>query len=199
MKIIGLTGGSGSGKGMVGRLMSAFGCRVIDTDALYHNMISSSGPCSEALIERFGTEISTENGGICRPKLSSIVFSDRAALDDLNKIAHAFVREECQRIIDNEQTNGTEVLVIDAPQLFEAGMQDICDMTVAVISDRDKRIRRICNRDRITPEKAIARINAQRTDEFFSESCDYVIVNNTDMARLLVRVKTLLDEIKDKR
>ena len=128
MKIIGLTGGSGSGKGMVGRLMSAFGCRVIDTDALYHNMISSSGPCSEALIERFGTEISTENGGICRPKLSSIVFSDRAALDDLNKIAHAFVREECQRIIDNEQTNGTEVLVIDAPQLFEAGMQDICDI-----------------------------------------------------------------------
>ena len=184
---------------MVGRLMCAFGCRVIDTDGLYHDMISSSGPCSRALIERFGPEISTENGGICRPRLASIVFSDPAALDDLNKIAHSFIREECQSIIERERTAGTEVIIIDAPQLFEADMQDICEVTVAVISDREKRIRRICKRDAITRDKALARISAQHTDEFFSERCDYVIENNTDVARLLARVKILLDEIKDKR
>ena len=196
MKIIGLCGTSGSGKGMAGRFFSAFGCRVIDTDKLYHGMIESDSECSREIISEFGETVKNESGGVERKKLSQIVFSDKERLEALNRIAHKYVKLVCLEIAERERRSGTEILIIDAPQLFEAGMQEDCDATVAVIAERETRIERICNRDRISAERAIARIEAQHTDEFFSEHCDYVIENNSDAAHLLARVRNVLDKIK---
>ncbi len=197
VKIVGLTGGSGSGKGMVCRLFRTLGCSVIDTDELYHDMISSDSDCSRALIERFGPDISDADGAIIRPVLADIVFGDSQALSDLNRIAHSFVRDACESLIKKEREKGTDILIIDAPQLFEAGMDSICDHTVAVVCDRQSRIKRICDRDGITSIKATARMVAQHTDAFFCENCDYIIDNNSDIARLLCRVRVVLDTIKD--
>lgn len=197
MKIIGLTGGSGSGKGLVGVFFSSFGGVVVDTDELYHSMIDKDSPCSRALISEFGKEIEAANGGIARDKLADIVFSDKSKLAVLNKIAHGFVRAECERIIEKERESGIEMLIVDAPQLFEADMQGICDATVAVISDRNTRLKRICSRDGISEIKANARIASQHTDAFFAENCDFVIENNSDAAHLLAAVKRVLDKIRD--
>lgn len=196
MKIIGLTGGSGSGKGLAGRFFSSFGCAVIDTDKLYHSMIDKDSPCSRAIIAEFGEIVAADNGAVVRERLAEIVFSDKEKLSSLNSIAHSFVRAECDNIIEKEREEGREIVVIDAPQLFEADMQDICDATVAVVSDKSTRVGRICARDGICESKANARISSQHTDAFFVENCDYVIENNSDAAHLLAAVKKVLDKIK---
>ena len=198
MKIIGLTGGSGAGKGIVGTLLRSLGCYVIDTDALYHSMISSDSECSRAIISCFGDSVSKDNGGVDRRALAEIVFGSTDKLADLNRIAHSYVRVECDNIIEREKNKGTQVLVIDAPQLFEAGMDKICDSTIAVLSDKNTRMGRICKRDSISSFQAYARIAAQHTDAFFCEKCDHIIENNSDIARLLARVKRVYDKIKDK-
>ena len=197
MKKIGLTGTTGSGKGLVGRLLRSFGCFVIDTDALYHGLISSDSALSREIISRFGKEVALESGGVFRPNLAKIVFSDPQALSDLNTIAHSYVVRECDNIISGLPEGSFDIVVIDAPQLFEAHMDEICDATVAVVSDVNTRLERICARDSISREQAQARIDAQHTDEFFLAACDYVIHNDSDAARLLVRVKSVLDEIKE--
>ena len=197
MKIIGLTGGSGSGKGVVGRFFSSLGCYVIDTDALYHKMISSDSACSRALISHFGLEISNENGGIDRSSLRDIVFSDSAALASLNKIAHSYIRSECEAIFAQQRDKGTYYVIVDAPQLFEAGMEDICDLVVGVTSDVDTRIKRIVERDGISKEKAMERIASQHDDAFFDQRCDHIIRNDADAAHLLISVKRVFDIIKN--
>ena len=197
MKIVGLTGGSGAGKGTVSMLFRELGCIIVDTDLLYHSMISADSECSRAIIAQFGDSVKNESGGIDRRLLANIVFSDRTMLDQLNVIAHAHVRAECDHIIESNRAIGTEIMIIDAPQLFEAEMDKICDVTVAVIANELIRIDRICKRDHITEENAIARIRSQRSDAFFRENCNYVIENDHDVARLLVRVKHVLDDIKD--
>ena len=196
MTVVGLTGGSGSGKGMVGGYFSSLGSYVIDTDALYHSMIESDSPCSKEIISRFGEKIANSRGGVCRSRLAPIVFSDSNSLAALNNIAHKYVREECMRIISEKKDY--DIVVIDAPQLFEAGMQDICDYTLCVVCDIQQRIDRICSRDGISREKAEQRINAQFTDEYFRLKCDFIIENDSDAADLLTKTKNIYDKIKEK-
>ena len=198
MKIVGLTGGSGSGKGLVGAFLRSLGCFVVDTDELYHEMIKGDSECTRALCLEFGTGIIDENGGIDRSILADIVFFDEKKLAALNTIAHSFVRTECDRLISEKEHEGrTEIFVVDAPQLFEAGMEDICDVTVAIVSDKRKRIQRICDRDGISEMKANARIDAQHTDAYFAQNCDIVIQNDSDAAHLLIETKKTLDKIKE--
>lgn len=195
MTVIGLTGGSGSGKGMVGGFFRFLGCIVVDTDALYHTMTAADSSCSREIIARFGSEVANELGGVCRPRLAPIVFADAAALSDLNAIAHKYVRAECDKIISSVDDDA--IVVIDAPQLFEAEMQDVCDVTVCVVCDVETRIERICKRDGISRKKALDRINAQHPDEYFRSKCDIVIENDTDVARLLAKTKNVFDKIKE--
>ena len=197
MKIIGLTGGSGAGKGIVGSFFRSLGCYVIDTDMLYHSMINTDSECSRAIISYFGDSVSLDNGGIDRRALAEIVFGSSEKLSYLNTIAHGYVKSACDVIIERERNKGTQVLVVDAPQLFEAEMDKICDATVAVICDKNTRISRICKRDSISSFQAFARIAAQHTDAFFCEKCDFVIENNSDVARLLAKVKKVYDRIKE--
>ncbi len=196
MKIIGLCGTSGAGKGTVGKFLCSFGCSVIDTDKLYHDMIQNDCECSREIVSVFGDGVKLPNGGIDRTALAKIVFSDKEKLSSLNSVAHKYVRDACVCIIENMRASGDGILVIDAPQLFEAGMQDMCDATVAVTADRETRQARICARDSISCDRANARMDAQHTDIFFVENCDYVIENNSDIAHLLLETKKVLDKIK---
>ncbi len=196
MKTVGLTGGSGSGKGTAGMLFAELGCSVIDTDLLYHSMIDSDSECSRAIIDVFGDSVRNAKGGIERRALADIVFFDSAKLEQLNRIAHFYVRDECNRIIESHRSLGTKILIIDAPQLFEAEMDKICDATIAVTANEQIRIDRICRRDSISYDKAKARVRSQHSDDFFRNKCTYVIENELDTARLLCRVKQTLDEIK---
>ncbi|MBQ3182911.1 MAG: dephospho-CoA kinase [Clostridia bacterium] len=175
MLIVGLTGASGSGKGYLCSLLSDKDICIIDTDRVYHKMISSPSACVEALVSAFGEEIRDKKGGIDRAVLGSIVFSSKEKLELLNSIAHRFIREKCNEIIEK---CGSKIVILDAPVLFESGFDDMCDLTVGVVASRETRIERIIKRDGISREKAYTRIENQHSDDWFRENCDIVIEND---------------------
>ena len=177
MKLIGLTGTTGSGKGFVSRQFAEYGIPSVDTDALVHRLYRENIACIGELTQTFG-DVLASDGSIDRKKLAPIVFSNPARLAKLNAIVHKYVHAEVERIATEYQEKGADCLLIDAPQLYEAGMESMCHAVIAVVAPTDLRIQRICARDGITEEAARARIKNQHSDAFFRERGDYIIEND---------------------
>ncbi len=180
MKRIGLTGMSGSGKSYVSGIFAERGIPVINSDAVVHELYSAESPLGKELARLFGQEILAKNGEVDRRVLSEIVFHDREKLALLNTVVHPFVIERCRHLADLYAREGKEALLIEAPQLFEAGLDKECDFVVAVVSDPALCIERIVLRDGISPEKAKLRLANQHDEAFFREHCDFCIENNRD-------------------
>ena len=195
MLVIGLTGPTGAGKSRVAELFSAFGLPILNADDVYHALLIPPSPCLEELTDRFGREILTEAGTLDRKTLGKIVFSNPEELAALNAISHHYVMAEIRRKLDQLRRAEAIAAIIDAPQLFEAGADRDCNVIVSVLADRELRINRIMNRDRISSEEAIQRIAAQKSDTFFRAHSDYVIENNESPERLLASVRKILTEM----
>ncbi len=193
LKVIGLTGTSGSGKGYVCELFSSYGIRSIDTDKTVHALYSEDEDCRNELREEFGENIFDCEGNICRKTLASIVFSNKERLADLNRIVHKYVIKKCEEEIYAAKIRGEKAFIIDAPQLFEAKMESTCDIVVAVTADIDVRRERLSKRDRLSAEDIERRLKNQHTDEFFAEKADYVIVNNGN-EDLKIQIEKILSE-----
>jgi len=178
MLTIGLTGGSGSGKSTVAEIFCSYGAHSIDADVVYHRLLNESPAMMRELKARFPSAV--QNGKLSRKTLAGIVFSDKSALADLNSIAHKFVIEETEREIAQLYQRNEQCLCIDAIALFESKLSSICDVTIAVIAPRDVRAERIMARDNLDRDSALARIDAQQSDDFYKEKCDYVIINDGD-------------------
>lgn len=188
MKIIGLCGGSGAGKGTVCSLFAEFGIKCIDTDKLYHSLISTDSECTSELIATFGNGISA-NPGIDRKALRDIVFSSRDNLELLNKITHKHILASVRTFID--ESSDLPALIIDAPLLFESGFDKECDVTVCVIADNEVRIKRITERDGISTEAARARIDSQIPNDRLIQMCDFAIENNSTVSELRTQILKL--------
>ena len=117
-----------------------------------------------------------ENGALNRKKLGSIVFADELALQDLNRITHSSVRQEVLRRLESHP----KLAAIDAIGLFEGGLAELCDVTVAVTAPLEQRIQRLMERDCISEEYARSRIAAQKSDAWFRSHCDVVLENAGD-------------------
>lgn len=179
MKIIGLCGSSGSGKGYISMLFNKYGVLSIDTDRVYRETTTKKG--SECLLEltnEFGNSILTENGELYRPALAEIVFSDREKLNKLNEITHKHIKKDTQALLEMYEGEGARAVIIDAPVLFESGFDKMCDFTVCVTSPVERKIDRIMTRDQITREQAIARLNSQKSDSELIELATYQIDNS---------------------
>ncbi len=161
LKIVGLCGGSGVGKGYVGNMFSARGIPVIDTDAVYHDMISHSTECLKQITDVFGGGVLRSDGALDRSALSRIVFSDKSKHEVLNAITHKHILAKTRQIIKELSAAGKKCVIVDAPMLFESGFDAECDMTLGVVADTDIRIGRITERDGISSERAAARISNQ--------------------------------------
>ena len=177
MIIIGITGPTGAGKTTALREIEKLGGRVIDADALYHQLLASNIPLQRELEERFGP-LRDAGGAIDRKKLGGIVFRDPAALSDLNAIAHRYVGEELDRRLDQAREEGCPLAAIDAIALLESGAGERCRATVAVLAPAEDRVRRIMAREGITAEYAWSRVRAQKPDDYFVEGCGHVLVND---------------------
>lgn len=195
MLVIGLTGPSGAGKGEVGRIFSAYGLPVINADEVYHRLLLPPSSCLKELTVEFGGEILTPTGELDRRKMSETVFANPTALQKLNSIAHRYVMEEIHRQLEQLRRAGTRAAVLDAPQLFEAGADKDCGTVISVLAEKRLRVERIMARDRIDAERAIRRINAQKSDDYFRTHSDYVIENNGSAEHLLPRVRKILFEL----
>ena len=133
------------------------------------------------IVKEFGEQILLEDGELNRPKLADIIYSDEEKREILNTYTFKYIQKEIQMKI-KEKANTNEVIVIDAPLLFEAELQKYCDFIIAVISDdRELQIDRIVQRDGITKRQAIARLNAQKANEFYISKSKYIIVNNGEL------------------
>ena len=197
MTIIGLCGGSGSGKGTVARFFDEYGIPSIDADAVYRDITKPGADLVRKLGLTFGGSVIDENGGLNRVELSKIVFdpANKQLLDKLNKITHEFIIEETMVRIETFELEGVEFVVFDAPLLFESGFDKKCDIIISVLADKDIRVERIIARDNITADKAKARIASQLSDEFLIERSDYVIYNNGSEQELMAEVASIANKI----
>ena len=170
--ILGITGGSGCGKTTLLRLIQDAGGLVLDCDAVYHNLLGTDKAMLSAIEVRFPGTV--EDGILQRKKLGAIVFSDPDALAALNRITHAAVKAEVQR----QLVTNPGLAAIDAIALFEGGLAELCEKTVAVTAPVEDRIRRLMARDGISEDYARSRIAAQHDDDWFRQRCDAVLVND---------------------
>ena len=182
MKIIGLTGGTGSGKGFVSERLKKRNAYVMDADKIAHEIIEKDKPAYKEIVDYFGRSILDESGCIIRRKLGDIVFSDSEKLAFLNKCTHKYINMEIMRIIEEvrPQTDKYTAIVIDAPLLAEAGLTDICDDIWVVYADSEVRVKRIMERDSITEEQARNRIASQKTWEEYKALGAVIIDNSSD-------------------
>ena len=200
MKIIGLCGGSGSGKGAVAEIFTDAGIPVVDTDNVYHIITSSDSECLRELTAFFGNTVISDSGALDRTSLARIVFADGAGEKHkkLNEITHKHILLKTREMIYAFANDGYEFSVVDAPLLYESGFDKECDAVIAVVADRDIRIARIIKRDGLTEEQAIRRIDSQMNEAELRQRADYVISNNGTISDLEEKVKSIIGKIRSK-
>ncbi|MBE6701868.1 MAG: dephospho-CoA kinase [Ruminococcaceae bacterium] len=193
--IFGLTGPTGAGKGTACHIFAKYGVPCVDTDRVYHTLLKEGGQMVDELTGAFGADILSE-GTVNTKKLGAKVFGhpDTAErLHILNTITHKYVIERTHKMIGEMAQKGVKAVLIDAPQLFEAKIENECDLVIAVLADTELRLARILDRDSITREMAIKRINAQKSDTFFREHCHHILENNGDLATLEAQIRAFLN------
>ena len=174
--ILGITGGSGCGKTTLLKLIGQQGGLILDCDAIYHELLATDRELLAAIEVRFPGVVA--GGVLQRKKLGALVFSDEQALEDLNRITHGAVKREVLRRLEA----GPKLAAIDAIALFEGGLAELCDLTVAVTAPTEDRVRRLMARDGISEEYARSRIAAQHSPDWFRQRCDYCLENSGTQA-----------------
>ena len=195
MKIIGLTGPSGAGKSTVAGFFAAYGIPTIDADRVYHDILSAGGPCTDELTAAFGRDILNESGLVDRKKLGAAVFGRAdtpTRLQTLNAITHQYVMAQVDEETEALRRRGVRAVLFDAPQLFEAGADRKCDLVIGVLADKTHRLRRIMRRDGIDEAAALARLDAQKPDDFYRARCQLILENNGDERVVAAAVRDFL-------
>ena len=184
--IIGITGGSGCGKTTLLHEIQALGGLVLDCDAIYHTLLKKDFAMLGAIEARFPGTVT--DGSLDRKKLGAIVFADEKALLDLNRITHAAVKREVLRQLEGEPS----LAAIDAIGLFEGELAPLCDITVAITAPRENRITRLMARDGITREYAEKRLDAQKSEDWFRQHCDFTLENDGTLGQFQAKCVAFL-------
>jgi dephospho-CoA kinase len=186
---VGLTGGIASGKSLVATELAARGAIVIDADVLAREVVEPGTPGLAAVIERFGTQVLTDDGRLNRARLAEIVFADPAARRDLERIVHPAVRA---RAAELERGAGTAAVVVHViPLLVETSQQQDFDLVVTVDVDHEKQIERLMTRNGYSRAEAESRIAAQASSEDRKRAADVVVDNSGSIAQLRDRIEAL--------
>ncbi len=158
--VIGLTGGIASGKSTVSGILCAKGIRVLDADAIGHELMKSGRTAYQEICDTFGKGFLMENGEIDRKKLGAYVFSEPSALKKLNAILHPRIASQ----IAGEVRQAKGICVIDAALLTEVGLDALCDAVWAVRVPRELQVKRLMGRNHLSREDALRRMESQLSD-----------------------------------
>ncbi len=191
--IIGLTGPTGAGKSSASAEAVKLGFKVIDCDKLARIAVEKGTKGLAAIVSAFGNGILNTDGTLNRKALAQKAFSTPQSTELLNKTLLPFIAE----LIQSEIANEPKVL-LDAPTLFESGINKICNITIAVLADKNIRFLRITERDGIDSEAALLRINAGKNDEFYRQKADYIIYNNGENKAFILEFNKIITEISGK-
>jgi len=199
VKVVGLCGRSGCGKGFVSAEFLNYGIPSIDTDKVYRDILLEKGkdgqlsPCLSELVREFGEGIITEASELDRKALAALVFADGAEdkLFRLNEITHKYILEKTLELLEKYGESGFGSVIVDAPVLFESGFDKICDIKICVAAPDSVAIERICRRDNKTPKEAEMRLSSQKAQAELEALCDDVIVND-GVADVALQVKSIV-------
>ena len=186
--IVGLTGGSGAGKTTVSQAFAQNGFFAVDADGAAREVVRPGSSTLKALAEAFSDGIINPDGSLNRKALADRAFADKKSTEILNSITHPAI---VSLIFDKIRESGAKFVLIDAPQLFESGLNEVCDLTVGVTADRAVRLTRIMRRDGIDRAAAEKRIDAANSDEFFIKNCDKILVNNGQQSEALTQAENI--------
>ena len=170
--LVGLTGPTGSGKSYASTVARKMGIKVVDCDVLARKAVLPQTPGLKALTEAFGEEILNADGTLNRKKMAAAAFSTPENTQLLNKTLLPYITELVKAELNEEK------ILLDAPTLFESGLDSICNTTIAVLADHSQRRARIIQRDGLTINEAEQRMNAGKPDVFYIEHADHIIYNN---------------------
>jgi dephospho-CoA kinase len=190
---VGLTGGIGAGKSEVSRLLVEHGAVLIDADRIAREVVEPGTEGLAAVVEAFGEDVLAEDGGLDRPKLGSIVFSDPEKLAVLNAIVHPLVGARSRAL--EEAAAEDAVVVHDVPLLTENGLASLYDVVVVVDADPATQFDRLVRLRGMTEQDARARMAAQATREQRREIADVVIDNDVPLEELRRRVEEVWGEL----
>jgi len=194
MKVIGLTGGIGTGKSTVSQYLREKGCVILDSDEMARNMTEKGNPALEEIRESFGTEYFFEDGSLDRKKLGNLVFNDVTKKEKLEEIITKKVVEENVRIIDNLRNDRFGgIVIVDAPLLFECKINNITDEDWLVTCELETRINRVVSRDNVKREQVIDRINNQMPEEEKKKLATRIIDNSYDLEYLHKQIDEILE------
>ena len=192
MRIIGITGPTGSGKTRLTERIASLGIPTVNADELYHSMLIPPSECLDAIRAQFGDGVFCDDGTLDRPRLSQVVFSDVKKLELLNRTVLDIVISRVRSIIKELEAEGEQTIAIDAPTLIESGFNKECDTVISVISSPDIRATRISSRDGISQQKALERIKAQQCDSFYTENSDITILNDGSVEDFKLKIDDLI-------
>tara|TARA_B100000674_G_scaffold61251_1_gene42497 strand:+ start:117 stop:695 length:579 start_codon:yes stop_codon:yes gene_type:complete len=174
MKIVGLTGGIGSGKSTVLKQFEDLGINTYSADKAAKKLINSDKDLIESIKNLFGDNI-YDNNILDTVKLSKIVFQDSHKLESLNSIIHPAVAKDFKSFV---KTNDGNYIVKEVAIIFETNTEDNYDKIILVRAPLEDRIKRVILRDNISKDDVISRVNNQIDDTTIIDNCDYIIDNN---------------------
>ena len=191
--VLGITGGSGSGKSQVCKLLASMGAHILDADEIGHEVTARSDVLREIEVA-FGKEVIKDDGTLNLKVLGEMVFSSKEALETLNIITHKKIYDEIEKRLAE---SGSDIVAIDAAVLKQTRLKDLCNFIIAVVAPINQRMQRIMQRDGLNEERALDRINSQPTDAQYAHGVDFVILNNGNVENLNRRVIEIFETIRD--
>ncbi|HMV41603.1 MAG TPA: dephospho-CoA kinase [Leptospiraceae bacterium] len=195
--VLGITGSMGGGKSTVTKIFEKLGAFRISSDEIARSFTEKDSPIKEELIQNLGKEILDENGDLDRKRIAGIVFSDKNAIAKLNGLIHPLVRKKTLELIDSVIDG--RLVAWEAPLLFEAKGDAICDATLTVYAEYNDLWNRVKDRDGISEEEFRQRLANQMDIKKKLEASDFKIINNKDVRHLEDECANIYNSILNKK
>jgi len=195
MKIIGLTGGIGSGKSTVAQFLVELGAVVIDADKVGHELLRSP-EIHQEVVETFGKQVLDSGGEIDRSKLGKVVFDNPEALEQLNQIIHTGILIVIQGLLDDYRQQGVAVVVLEAALLVETGSTSMADVVWVTVASEPAVLQRIKDRSGLSEAEILARIRSQASAGERAKYADVIINNDGNLDELRGEVERLWQGLK---
>ena len=191
--VIGITGGIGSGKSLVTKLLQTkFGAAVIDTDTVGHEVMEIGTKAYYEMLETFGKEVLAKDESIDRKILGDLVFANEEMLSKLNDIIHPAVEAEVDKRIEDFNKKNYKYIALETALMIKVGYNRKCDKVWYVYADKDVRLKRLYYNRGLDRVKAAKIIDNQNSDEEFRKIADAVIDNSGTEEETLVQIKKIL-------
>lgn len=191
--VVGLTGMSGAGKTSACNVFAENGYEIVNCDLISRQVVSKSSKCLEEIKAAFG-DVILPSGELDRKKVAGIVFTSEQKREQLNKIIYPYI----SYIVIDKILSWSGKILLDAPTLFESGIDSLCGVIVSVVCDKNVSIERIMKRDGLTAEQAENRLSSQHGIEFYRSHSHFCAENNGTEEQLKAKIRSIIAEIGEK-